>query len=120
MAAGEENRQWSAENGIWTLSNRLSSGLASKSPLMCFLLSVIIAVSCALSPWLKSCGRDIVQSSQELTISMSSESSVEMRWSMVGILHPALILTDCPDLMVIGDRVPALGQTWFVAMVPTE
>ena len=38
----------------------------------------------------------------------------------MGILHPALTLTDCPDLMVIDDSVPALGQTWFVAMVPND
>jgi len=83
-------------------------------------MSVIIAVSCALSSWLKSCDRDIIQSCQELTISTSSELSVEIRWSIVGILHPALTVTDCLDLMMIGNSVPALGQTWFMAMVPTE
>jgi hypothetical protein len=31
-----------------------------------------------------------------------------------------LTVIDCPDLMVIGDSVPALGHTWFMAMVPTE
>jgi hypothetical protein len=85
MAIGKENRQWSAEKGFWTMSSRLSNWLASKLPLMCFLRSVIIAVSCLLSLWLKSCDRDIVQSSQELTISVSSDSSVEMRWSIVGM-----------------------------------
>jgi len=83
-------------------------------------MPVIIAVSCALSSWLKSCDRDIVQSSQEIKISMSSEWSAEIRWSIVGMLHPALTVTDCPDLMVIGDSIPAFGQTWLVAMVPTE
>ncbi len=51
---------------------------------------------------------------------MSSEWSAEIRWSIVGMLHPALTVTDCPDLMVIGDSIPAFGQTWLVAMVPTE
>ncbi len=83
-------------------------------------MSVIIAVSCALSLWLKSCDRDIVQLSQEFTISTSAESSADIRWSMVGMLHLALTVTDCPDLMVSGDSVLALGQTWFVAMVPTD
>ncbi len=83
-------------------------------------MSVIVNVSCELSSWLKSCDRDIVQSSQELTISICYESSAEIRWSIVGMLHPALTVTDCPDLMVIGDSVLALGQTWFMAMVPTE
>ncbi len=77
-------------------------------------------MSCLLSLWLKSCDRDTVQSSQELTISMFSDSSAEMRWSMVGMLQPGLTVTDWPDLMVSGDRVPALGQTWLVAMVPME
>jgi hypothetical protein len=63
------------------LINLLSSRLASKSPLMCFLMSVIIAV------------RDIVYPNQELTISMSSESSTEMIWSIAGMLHPALTVT---------------------------
>ncbi len=87
---------------------------------MCFLMSVIIAVSCALLSLLKSCDRDIIQSSQEFTISMSSESSAEIRWSMVGMLHPALTVMDWPDLTVIGDSVPAFGQTLFVVMVLTE
>ncbi len=85
IAAGKENRQWSAENGFWTVSSHLSNLLASKLPLMCFLRSVIIAVSCSLSLWLKSCDRDIVQLSQEWMISMSSDSSAEMRWSIVGM-----------------------------------
>jgi len=77
-------------------------------------------VSCALSSWLKSCDIDMIQSSQELMISISSESSAEMRWSMVGMLHPALTVMDWPDLMVRGDSVPARGQTWLVAMVPMQ
>jgi hypothetical protein len=36
------------------------------------------------------------------------------------MLHPALIVTGCPDLKVIGDSIPAFVQTWFVAMVPTK
>ncbi len=76
---------------------------------MCFLLSVIIVVSCVLLLRLKSCDRDIVKLSQELIISMSSKSSAEMRWSVVGRLYPAMTVMDCPDLMVIGDSVPALG-----------
>jgi hypothetical protein len=120
MAAGEEKCQWSAENGFWTVSNLLSIWLASKLPLMCFLKSMIIAVNCSLSWWLKSWDRDIVQPSHELTISFSSDSSAEMRWSIVGMCYPCVTVTVCPDLIVIGESVPALGHTWFVAMVPIE
>ncbi len=27
---------------------------------------------------------------------------------------------DCPDFIMIGERLPALGQTWFVAIVLIE
>jgi len=120
MTAGEENLQWSAEKGFWTLSNSLSKWLASKSPVMCFLMSLIIAVSCTVSSWLKSSGRDMVQSSQELRMSVSSESSAEIRWSMVGMLQPGAILICWPDLIVSGDSVFVLGQTWLVAILPME
>ncbi len=29
-------------------------------------------------------------------------------------------MIECPDLIVMGDRVLAFGQTWLVAMVPIE
>ena len=120
MTAGEVNCQWSAENGFWTVSKCLSKWLASKSPWIDFLRSFIIAVRCSLWSWLKSWASDIVQSSQEFRIWWSSESSAEIKWSMVGMLHPCLTVTVCPDLMVGGERELSLGQTWFVAMVPIE
>ncbi len=72
MAAGEENHQWSAKNGFWVESNFCISLLALKSPLMCYLMSLIIAVGSLLSWWLKSWDKVIVKLSQEVTISMSS------------------------------------------------
>jgi hypothetical protein len=35
-------------------------------------------------------------------------------------LHPGATWICCPDLMVSGDSVLVLGQTWFVAMVLIE
>ncbi len=65
-------------------------------------------------------GRDMVQSSHELRMSVSSESSAEIRWSIVGMLQPVATLICCPDFIVIGESVFVLGQTWLVAMVPME
>jgi len=120
MAADEEKRQWSEENGFWTVSNLLGNWLVSKLPLMCFLKSMIIAVNCSLSSWLKSWDRDIVQLSHELMISFSSDSSAEMRWSIIGMWHPWVTVAVCLDLIVIRESVPALGHTWFIVMVPIE
>jgi len=39
---------------------------------------------------------------------------------MVGMLQPGAILICWPDLIVSGDSVFILGQTWLVAMVPME
>ncbi len=83
-------------------------------------MSLIIAVSWTVSSWLKSSGRDMVQLSQEFRMSVCSESSAEMRWSIVGTLQPGAIWICCPDLMVSRESVLVLGQTWFVAMVPME
>ena len=53
-------------------------------------------------------------------MSVSSESSAEIRWSIVGMLQPGAILICWPDLIVIGESVLVFGQTWLVAMVPME
>ncbi len=39
---------------------------------------------------------------------------------MVGIWHPGCTVTACPELIVKGEEVLALGHIWLVAIVPTE
>jgi len=34
--------------------------------------------------------------------------------------QPGCTVTACPELMVKGEDVLALGQTWLVAILPTE
>jgi hypothetical protein len=43
-----------------------------------------------------------------------------MRWSIIAMWQPCVTMTICPDLIIIGERVPALGHTWFMAMVPIK
>ncbi len=42
-------------------------------------------------------------------MSVSSESSAEIRWSIVGMLQPGAILICWPDLIVIGESVLVFG-----------
>jgi len=111
MAAGNEKSQWSAKKGFCTESNIWSRQLASKSFVIWCLISLILAVSSFLSWWLKSCDRVIIQYSQEVTILTCSISSAVMMWSIVGMWRPGVTAIDWPDLIIKGERVPALGQT---------
>jgi hypothetical protein len=39
---------------------------------------------------------------------------------MVGMWHPGCTVTACPELIVKGEELLALGHTWLAAIVPTE
>ncbi len=77
-------------------------------------------VICSASLCSKSWDKVIVQSSQVEWTSISSDSSAVISWSMVGMWHPGWTITACPELIVKGEELLALGNTWLVAIVPTE
>jgi len=120
IAAGEENNQWCDWKGSFKASNRWSSSLASKVPDMVDLIFITNCMSCSVSLWSKSCAKVIVQSSQVVLISKSSESSTVMTWSIVWIWQPGCTLIVWPNAIVTGEVLLVLGQIWLVAIVPTE
>ncbi len=120
IAAGDEKSQWCDWKGLLRESNRWSNSLASKVPETVDLIWLTNWSNCSVSLWSKSCANVIVQSSQVVLISKSSESSAVMMWSIVWIWQPGCTVIDWPDEIVTGEVVLVLGQIWLVAIVPIE